>query len=128
MPVARKKKARKQVKKKATAAPRKSRALVLRTNWGMTQDKFSRVVGVKTRTLSKLEKGEKPTEPVRRRLTEVQRLQRALAELVHEDAIGPWMDEPNEEFEGLKPIEVIERGEIDRLWALIYDLRSGSPT
>lgn len=124
--------ARKKASRKATAkekAPtKKARALVLRKNWGMTQDKFSRVVGVKTRTLSKLEKGEKPTDPVRRRLTEVQRLQRALAELVHEDAIGPWMDEPNDEFAGLKPIEVIERGEIDRLWALIYDLRSGSPT
>lgn len=60
--------------------------------------------------------------------SEIEKIQRALAELVHEDAIGPWMDEPNDEFAGLKPIEVIERGEIDRLWALIYDLRSGSPT
>lgn len=113
---------------KANAAPPKARALVLRTNWGLTQDKFSRVVGIKIRTLSKLEKGEKPTETVKRRLTEVQRLQRALSELVSAQAIGSWMDEPNDEFDGLKPIEVIERGEIDRLWALIYDLRSGSPS
>jgi hypothetical protein len=60
--------------------------------------------------------------------SEMQSLKRALAELINPDAIGPWMDEPNDEFDGLKPSEVIERGEIDRIWALIYDLRSGSPT
>jgi len=60
--------------------------------------------------------------------SEADQIKHALAELVTPDAIGPWMDEPNEEFNGLKPIEVIERGEIDRIWALIYDLRSGSPT
>jgi hypothetical protein len=27
----------------------------------------------------------------------------------------------------LKPIEVIERGEIDRLWEMVYRLRSGIP-
>ncbi len=60
--------------------------------------------------------------------TELKHLQLTLAELVHADAVGEWMDQPNIEFDGLKPIELIERGESDRLWALIYDLRSGSPS
>jgi hypothetical protein len=34
---------------------------------------------------------------------------------------------PNEAFSGLKPIELIERGEIDRLWDTVYRLRSGMP-
>ena len=29
---------------------------------------------------------------------------------------------------GLKPIEVIERGEVDRIWQMIYYLRSGVPS
>ncbi|MEX2389814.1 MAG: helix-turn-helix domain-containing protein [Phycisphaeraceae bacterium] len=100
----------------------------VRQKYGLPQAKFSRVVGVSTRTLAKLEHGEQPSEQVRRQVTEVERLYRALAEVVQEDAIGPWMEEPNEAFGRLKPLEVIERGEIDRLWAMIYDLRSGSPT
>ena len=28
-------------------------------------------------------------------------------------------------FDGLKPLEVIERGEIDRLWNMIFYLESG---
>jgi hypothetical protein len=33
----------------------------------------------------------------------------------------------NHAFGGLKPLEVIERGEIDRLWNMVYELRSGMP-
>jgi hypothetical protein len=33
--------------------------------------------------------------------------------------------DPNDEFDGLKPLEVIERGEMDRLWDMIFYLESG---
>ena len=46
-------------------------------------------------------------------------------EVIRNDAIGPWLEQPNEAFDGLKPLEVIERGEVDRLWAMIFYLRSG---
>ena len=36
-----------------------------------------------------------------------------------------WLDTPNDAFDGLKPLEVIERGEIDRLWNMIFYLESG---
>ena len=39
--------------------------------------------------------------------------------------IPEWLSIPNEEFEGLKPLEVIERGEMDRLWDMIFYLESG---
>jgi hypothetical protein len=42
--------------------------------------------------------------------------------------IGSWLKTPNEAFSGLKPIEVIERGEVDRIWRMIYELESGIPT
>jgi hypothetical protein len=41
---------------------------------------------------------------------------------------GHWLDTPNDGFGGLKPLEVIERGEIDRLWNMIYYLESGVPS
>src|SRR5690606_41656392 len=58
---------------------------------------------------------------------EVARLYQALTELVEPVAIGPWFVTPNAAFGGLKPIEVIERGEIDRLWEMVYRLRAGMP-
>lgn len=58
-------------------------------------------------------------------LAEIQRLVAALEEVVDASAIGPWLTTPNDAFDGLKPLEVIERGEIDRIWRMIYQLRSG---
>ena len=49
----------------------------------------------------------------------------ALGEVIQNDAIGPWLNRPNDAFDGLKPMEVIERGEVDRLWQMIFYLRSG---
>jgi hypothetical protein len=36
-----------------------------------------------------------------------------------------WLQTPNPAFGELKPLEVIERGEIDRLWSMIFYLESG---
>lgn len=50
-----------------------------------------------------------------------------LALVIKADALGPWLDAPNATFGGLKPLELIERGEADRLWHMLFDLRSGNP-
>ena len=59
---------------------------------------------------------------------EYDRLRIALGELMDTGLIPEWIQTPNEGFNGLKPIEVIERGEIDRIWEMIFFLRSGVPT
>jgi hypothetical protein len=70
----------------------------------------------------------KPSEAIRRRLVELERLTDALAEVIQKEAIGGWLKTPNPAFQGLKPLEVIERGEGDRLWSMVYFLRSGVPS
>jgi hypothetical protein len=40
-------------------------------------------------------------------------------------AIAAWLDTPNSAFAGLKPLEVIKRGEVDRLWQMLFYLESG---
>jgi hypothetical protein len=60
--------------------------------------------------------------------SEIRRLREALARVIRPDFIGPWLQNPNQAFSGLKPIEVIERGEVDRLRRMIYELESGIPT
>jgi hypothetical protein len=54
------------------------------------------------------------------------RLFEARAEVVPASQIGPWLDAPNPAFEGLTPIQVIERGQSDRLWRMIWELRMGN--
>lgn len=57
--------------------------------------------------------------------TERENLMRALSEVIREDALEEWLKTANPAFGGLKPLEVIDRGESDRLWEMIYFLRSG---
>lgn len=99
-----------------------------RAKLALTQPEFARLLPVSVRSLASLEGGAEPTEPVARRLTELQRLTAALAEVVRAESIGPWLKAPNPAFDGLKPLEVIERGEADRLWEMVYFLRSGVPS
>jgi hypothetical protein len=65
------------------------------------------------------------SEPGRHHIREMERLQQRLAEVVKPESIPGWLETPNAAFGGLKPLEVIERGEIDRLWNMIFYLESG---
>lgn len=104
------------------------RSLRLRARLGMNRETFARLVPMSTRNLANVEAGKSPSPNVLRQLQELRRVVDALAEVIHNDAIGPWLEQPNLAFEGLKPMEVIERGEVDRIWQMIYYLRSGTPS
>jgi hypothetical protein len=41
--------------------------------------------------------------------------------------VGEWLKTPNEAFDGSTPLQVIERGESDRIWRMIYQLQTGEP-
>ena len=60
-----------------------------------------------------------------RDIHELSRLTRALCELMKREAIAAWLTTPNRKFNGAKPVELIERGESDLLWQMIFRLRSG---
>jgi len=100
----------------------------LRKQLKLNQAVFARLVPVSVRSLATLESGQPPTEGVARRLTELQRLTNALSEVIRKDSLGKWLQTPNSAFEGLKPLEIIDRGESDRIWSMIYFLRSGVPS
>ncbi len=107
------------------ASTRGGTMLELRSRLGLSRDLFARLLPVSTRSLATIESGEKPSEPVRRRMTELRRIVDALAEVMVAETIGDWLVTPNDAFDGLKPLEVIERGEVDRIWQMIFLLRSG---
>ena len=60
--------------------------------------------------------------PVKQKLTETQRLCTALAELMPPNTLGYWLRTPNPAFEGQSPIQILERGEPDRLWHMIFQI------
>ncbi|MDD5261768.1 MAG: DUF2384 domain-containing protein [Methylacidiphilales bacterium] len=60
-------------------------------------------------------------------MTELERLFDALSKLVDAKNIGAWLNRSNPAFEGSTPLQIIERGESDRLWRMIYQLESGQP-
>ncbi len=95
--------------------------------YAMTQDTFTRLTGFSARAVANWAQGRKPSPSTQRRLTELKRLFTALEQLVAKEAIGPWRKEPNMAFNGSTPLQVIERGETDRLWRMIYELESGEP-
>jgi hypothetical protein len=53
---------------------------------------------------------------------EVTRLFDGLADIT---VIGQWLQPPNEQFDGSTPLQVMKRGETDRLWRMIWQLREG---
>jgi hypothetical protein len=100
----------------------------LRWRLQLNQAVFARLLAVPLRSLATLESGAAPTEAVARRLKELLRLTNALGEVMKKESLGTWLQTPNDAFDRLKPLEVIERGESDRLWSMIYFLRSGVPS
>jgi hypothetical protein len=102
------------------------RIRVLRSDLQLPRKTFSRLLGFSERAVAEWESGKQaPNELAERRLNELQRLQKGLRKVVRPAVIPRWIDTPNEAFGGLKPLEVIERGETDRLWRMIYFLEAG---
>ena len=110
-----------------TVAVGKERKLLLRDRLKMTREVFSRVVNVSPRAIATVEQEEAEVAKLARPYAEVARLYEALGEVVEPDAIGAWFVKPNAAFGGMKPVELIERGEIDQLWEMVYRLQSGMP-
>lgn len=100
----------------------------LRDAFGLRQKQMARLLGVSERTLSQLEtEARQPRPETKRRLNEVGRLYDALAEIVDVGDLPGWMETPNDAFDGSTPIQVVERGEIDRLWQMVFAVRTGHP-
>lgn len=99
---------------------------MIRSRLGISQVEMSRFIGYSTRAIADWETGEKPiSPPARQKLTEAERLSLALERLIPRGEIASWLHAPNDAFEGQTPLQVIERGESDRLWQMIFQIESG---
>lgn len=94
--------------------------------YGLRREDLGRLTGFSLRALAEWSAGKLPSEPAKRRLHEIRRLLDALAEVVKVEAIPGWLKTRNPNFDNMTPIQVIEVGEIDRLWQMVYALGSDS--
>jgi hypothetical protein len=94
--------------------------LELRALLAMSRDDFCRLLNVSVRTLADVEYCRNQGEKLCRPYAELARLCRALSGLMPIEAIRSWFTLPGARSDGLKPFELIERGEIDRLWELVF--------
>ncbi len=97
------------------------------STYGMPRQVLPRLSGFSQRAIDNWAAGKQPSGPAAMRLTELERLFEALSKLVASQSIGPWLSRPNVAFQGSTPLQVIERGESDRLWRMVYQLESGQP-
>jgi len=88
---------------------------------------LTRLTGYSQRAVDQWAAGDKPSGPAQKQLTEVVRLFDGLADIMETDYVGEWLKTPNEAFDGSTPLQVTERGELDRIWRMIYQLQTGEP-
>lgn len=112
---------------KAPAGPQGQPVKDFCDDYGVNRDTFTRLTGFSPRAVAHWAQGRKPSASTERRLTELDRMFAALEKLVAKETIGPWLKKPNPAFDGSTPLQVIERGENDRIWRMIYELESGEP-
>ena len=98
----------------------------IRDDLGLTQAELARLLGFSTRWVATQEaSGARADADAVRRLLEIGRLVEALSRVVQPEGLRGWFLRPNAAFQGLKPLEVVERGQVDRLWQMIFFLESG---
>ena len=99
-----------------------------RREWAVTQRTLARMVGVSERSIAEWEtKGLPARQAADRRLIEMRRLYQALTRVLPRDEISAWLERPNEDLNESTPLNVIERGHIDRIYSMIFYAESGTP-
>lgn len=99
----------------------------LRSELGLSQQVFARLIGFSLRTVAGWEGGKQISPSGMQRVRELGRLKRALSGVISEASVPVWFTTANPAFNGLSPVEVVERGESDRIWRMIFELESGMP-
>lgn len=101
----------------------------LRREFGLNRLDFARMVGLSERSVATWEAGADLKESSLRRIVEIGRLYLKLRQsFASPEQLASWLKTPNKGFGGSQPLQVIERGEIDRVWRMVHFLESGSPS
>lgn len=100
---------------------------VYRDNFNINVIVVLRLTGMSLRSVAKLRTGESPSAKQEKALVEMDRLFDGLARVMNTAQVGHWLTQPNAAFDGSTPQQVVERGETDRIWRMLYEIESGQP-
>ena len=106
-------------------APRMPKIKALRQLLGLSQEELARILGCSTRSVAGWEAADDVGQANQKRVVEIDRLGKALAQLLPPDDHGQWLRTHNPAFENRTPIEVIAAGESDRLWRMVHQINAG---
>lgn len=95
---------------------------VIRAKLGISQPELSRLTGYSVRAIAGWEGGKALSGPAKQKIQETARLFKALSKIIPPTQCGEWMRTANSAFEGQTPIQIIERGESDRIWRMIFQI------
>ncbi len=98
-----------------------------RATFKMPQPIVVRLTGFSPRSVAKWSEGVQPSPKQEKALVEMDRLLDGLARVMQPAQVGHWLKSPNPAFDGSTPLQLVERGEMDRIWHMLYDLESGQP-
>jgi hypothetical protein len=93
---------------------------------GMNYDMLARALSVSRRSISGWLSGREPEKINRVRITELTRLIAELRAIVRPEKLSNWWNQPVANFGGSTPLQVLERGETDRIWRMIWEIREGN--
>jgi hypothetical protein len=99
---------------------------VLTKEAGMNYDMLAKALSVSRRSISGWLSGREPERINRVRINELGRLVAELRSIIKAEKRKAWWNQPVENFDGSTPLQVLERGEIDRLWRMIWEIREGN--
>lgn len=98
-----------------------------RITFKLPQPVLVRLTGFSPRSVAKWSQGELPSPKQETALVEMDRLLDGLSRVMEPAQVGRWLKAANPAFDGSTPLQVVERGEIDRIWRMLFDLESGQP-
>jgi uncharacterized protein (DUF2384 family) len=98
-----------------------------RKQHGISRVQFSKMADISERKMATIEKAPRIPAKAKRPVNETVRLIRAIQELVGNDrALKEWLETPNPGFDQKTPLELIDHGESDVLWEMVYQVRQGA--
>ncbi len=98
-----------------------------RAKFKLPQPLVVRLTGFSARSVAKWSQGQSPSPKQETALVQMERLLEGLARVIEPAQVARWLKTPKSAFDGSTPLQVVERGEIDRLWRMLFDLESGQP-
>ncbi|MCY2960987.1 MAG: hypothetical protein NTY35_12555 [Planctomycetota bacterium] len=88
---------------------------------------FARLLGLSERTVADWERAKDPKPASERALGELRSVVEACERVMKPEFVGTWLVTPNKALGGFKAIELIERGETEKVLRVLFFVEAGIP-